>query len=106
MAGVAYTLQAPALDGLIGRLADYTAGRPARLAVLADAVGALLESSTKRRIADEKTAPDGTRWPGWSDAYGATRRRGQTLLVSEGDLRDSIQAYAMPGAVQATRNSS
>lgn len=60
-------------------------------------VSVLVEDQTKLRIADEKTAPDGTPWAPWSERYAATRNTGNkqkhSLLVSGGDLRDSIQAY-------------
>lgn len=58
---------------------------------LGEGIGAMMESSTKRRIADEKRSPDGEAWMPWSIAHGETRRAGQSLLVAEGDLRDSIQ---------------
>jgi phage virion morphogenesis protein len=57
---------------------------------LMDEVGALGESQTKRRIDEEKTAPDGTPWPAWSESYAATRHHGQSLLVASQALLDSI----------------
>ncbi|MFB1078141.1 phage virion morphogenesis protein, partial [Photobacterium damselae] len=36
---------------------------------LLDALGAVVESQTRRRIADEKESPDGQAWPDWSQAY-------------------------------------
>ncbi len=62
-----------------------------RLSEVLDAVGALVASQTKRRIAEERTAPDGTPWQAWSIAYAKTRHGGHSLLRSEGDLEDSIQ---------------
>lgn len=67
---------------LLGRL-----GRPVELL---DNIGALLESNVRRRIGDEKTAPDGTPWPDWSDAYSDTRHSGHDLLQNENELLDSI----------------
>lgn len=57
---------------------------------LLDAVGAEVESQTRRRIASEKTGPDGKPWAAWSAAYAKTRHGGQSLLQSEGHLLDSI----------------
>ena len=57
-------------------------------------VGALLESSVKRRMSDEKQSPDGEPWALRSPAYAQTRRPGQSILISEGNLLDSIQNYS------------
>lgn len=48
------------------------------------------ENQTRRRIADEKTAPDGTPWPAWSANYAARRGGGHGLLEGNGDLLDSV----------------
>lgn len=56
-----------------------------------DAIGAEIESQTHRRIREEKTAPDGQKWPKWSDDYAATRHGGHSLLMGHGELDDSIQ---------------
>ncbi|MGC9419653.1 MAG: phage virion morphogenesis protein [Rhodovulum sp.] len=61
---------------------------------LAYNIGALLESATKERIAAGKTAPDGTPWAAWAPAYAETRGGAQSLLVGEGNLRDSVQNYS------------
>lgn len=50
----------------------------------------LVEAQTRRRIAEDKSAPEGTDWPAWSAEYAATRGTGQALLQGEGDLLDSI----------------
>lgn len=68
-----------------------------------DGVGALIESSTKRRF-DEQTGPDGQAWAPWSKAHGETRRPGQSLLVESGDLRDSNQLYTRPDEAQVGNN--
>lgn len=52
------------------------------------------ENQTRRRIAQEKTAPDGTPWPAWSADYAASRHGGQSLLVGDGDLLDSVTSDA------------
>ena len=58
---------------------------------LLDSLGSVVENQTTRRIADEKTSPDGQRWDDWSSSYAKTRHGNQSLLQSEGDLLDSIQ---------------
>ncbi|WP_028294284.1 phage virion morphogenesis protein [Oceanobacter kriegii] len=63
---------------------------------LLEGIGALVESQTHRRIRDEKTGPDGTPWDGWSDGYRNTRHGGNSLLMGEGHLDDSIQ-YLIEG---------
>lgn len=57
---------------------------------LMDAIAFEGENQTRRRIRDEKTAPDGTAWPSWSPDYAATRNGGQGLLEGQGDLVDSM----------------
>ena len=104
MAGVAYNLAAPELGPVIARLARELARRPAELAELMDAAGSVLDSSTQRRINAEKTTPDGDRWPGWSEAYGQTRRAGHSLLVSDQYLLESIQHVATAREVQVGSN--
>ncbi len=59
--------------------------------LLLDAIGAEVETQTRRRIREEKTAPDGTPWPEWSENYAETRHGGHSLLMGDGDLEDSIQ---------------
>lgn len=54
-----------------------------------DAIGHEVETQTKRRIAEEKTSPDGQAWAAWSDRYAATRHAGQSLLEAEGHLLES-----------------
>ncbi|MEZ8102147.1 phage virion morphogenesis protein [Vibrio bivalvicida] len=68
-----------------------TLGDPKYKAQLLDALGSVVESQTRRRIADEKTSPDGRAWPEWSDGYAKTRHGNQSLLQGEGDLLDSLQ---------------
>ncbi|MFA0026812.1 phage morphogenesis protein, partial [Vibrio sp. 10N.261.49.A5] len=43
-----------------------TLSDPKHKVELLDSLGGIVESQTRRRIADEKTAPDGSPWPGWS----------------------------------------
>lgn len=60
---------------------------------LLENVTAIVESQTRRRIEEDKAAPDGTPWPEWSEGYAATRHAGHSLLENEGDLLDSIAGY-------------
>ena len=88
--GLEISIESEGLDRLNLRLAQLTAGltdfRP-----LLEALGAEVESQTRRRISEEKAAPDGTPWQPWSDAYGETRHGGHSLLEGEGELLDSLQ---------------
>jgi len=68
-----------------------TLGDPKHKDELLDALGGIVESQTRRRIADEKSSPDGKPWAAWSSAYAKTRHGNQSLLQGDGDLLDSIQ---------------
>ena len=68
-----------------------TLSDPKHKTELLDALGGVVESQTRRRIADEKTAPDGSPWDDWSSSYGKTRHGNQSLLQGRGDLLDSIE---------------
>jgi len=57
---------------------------------LLEAIGAEVESQTRRRIAVDKTSPTGLPWPEWSTDYAKTRHSGQSLLQGDGHLLDSI----------------
>jgi phage virion morphogenesis protein len=61
---------------------------------LLQGLAAIGESQTKRRISDEKEAPDGTPWPAWSDSYAAQRPAGKSLLENSGELYDSVTGEA------------
>jgi len=52
------------------------------------------ESQTRRRVSEEKRAPDGAPWPSWSAGYAARRGGGSSLLEDGGDLVDSITSQA------------
>jgi phage virion morphogenesis protein len=72
------------------RLLDHL-GRTDYKSELLESIGDVVERQTRRRISDEKTAPDGTAWTPWSAAYAKTRHGNQFLLQGEGDLLDSIE---------------
>lgn len=67
---------------------------------LLEAVGAVVESQTRRRIAAEKEGPNGEPWPEWSARHAKTRHRGHRLLESEGLLLDSIHYELRGDAVE------
>lgn len=100
MAGVTASLTTEGLDAAIKRLSRLEGFQ---MAELTDAAGAILESSTLDRF-DTKTAPDGAAWVPWSKAYDDTRGDRHSLLVEEGDLRDSIASYSTGGAVHVGSN--
>lgn len=59
---------------------------------LLEQLAGVAEAQTKRRILDDKKAPDGTPWKEWSDEYAKTRGNQHSLLVGHGDLHDDIAA--------------
>ncbi|EGJ20114.1 phage virion morphogenesis protein [Cereibacter sphaeroides WS8N] len=86
MVGVVVETDASVASAALGRLGDE------QLALVMYEVGALIEDQTKLRLADEKTSPEGAAWAPWSAAYDESRNhRKHSLLVAEGDLRDSVQ---------------
>ena len=60
------------------------------------AIGELMVTQTKTRIADEKRGPEGEDWAPWSDAYATTRSARHSLLVGEGNpgLLESIANHS------------
>lgn len=82
------------VDGLLpgemlARLAD---GLDDTLQLMTD-IGAVLESSTRERIEDTKTSPDGKPWP--------ENRAGTSTLFETGrHLRDSVAFIAAPAELQ------
>ena len=83
---VELSLQLADLNHRIEKLAGVETGE------LLSALAAEGESQTRRRISEEKTSPDGSPWPDWSEDYAQTRHGGHSLLESEGYLLDSITA--------------
>ena len=83
------SIEVDGLEGLQQRLHRLGQAGVA-LPALLNAIGAEVESQTRRRITDEKAGPDGSAWEAWSDDYGKTRHGGQSLLEGHGDLVDSI----------------
>lgn len=62
---------------------------------LVQTIGKGVETQTRHRIANEKTAPDGSSWSPWSPGYAATRTALDSLLVDSHDLLDSITGRAV-----------
>ena len=90
MSGVALEVDAGMAAAALERLDQDQLGQ------LVKDIGALVEDQTKLRIADGKTASDGSAWSAWSPAYAATRQARHSLLVSKGNpgLLTSIQSYS------------
>ena len=102
-AALEISVTSPALEGLQARIRKLAAGM-ADTGPLLEALGAELESQTRRRIDSGGPAPDGESWQPWSDAYAATRRGGQRLLVSEQNLLDSIQSLVSGDILETGSN--
>lgn len=71
---------------------------------LLDALGAELESQTRRRLSDEKTDPEGRPWAEWSPDYAARRPKKGGILDLDGDLIDSIAFETTTDAVTIGSN--
>lgn len=63
-------------ESLLARIADFDDSE------LLTAIGAMGASQTRRRISDEKTAPDGTAWPDNKEGTSILMRTGGNLLGS------------------------
>lgn len=81
------------------RLLD-TLGRNDYKQELLETIGSFVENQTTHRISDEKTAPDGTPWAPWSDAYAKTRHGGNSLLQGEAGLLESIEFQVQRNSVR------
>lgn len=97
MSGIALQIDLTALDGAgkaLGRL-----GRLEKKSLL-NHIGSEVENQTRRRISDEKTAPDGADWEYWSGEYSLSRHMGQSLLQSEGNLLDDMAHFVQGDYVE------
>lgn len=96
------------LTMLGGRVVKRRLDRLSRLDTidLLETVGAVAESQVRRRLSDEKTAPDGTPWPELSEGYAAWKRGRSSggLLQLYGDLTDSIQFLVSGDEVEVGSN--
>lgn len=68
------------------------------------AVGAEVESQTRRRLQDEKTSPDGEPWKELTDNYADRKKGSGGILELEGDLIDSIDNQVDSGLVEVGSN--
>lgn len=93
MAGVTFDISQGLLDAqaLVQRMIDEDGDE------LLVSISELVVGQTKVRIYEEKRAPDSAAWPAWSAEYAATRKPNHSLLLSSGDLADSIQPFAAGG---------
>lgn len=96
MAGAGTQISTTQLQRMSVRLAEFQ-GKLRNPKGLAKGIGQLMEAQVKRRIQDEKTAPDGTPWQDWSEAYAKSRKGNHSLLLFEGRLRDSVAGRALNG---------
>ncbi|MEM7213252.1 MAG: phage virion morphogenesis protein [Pseudomonadota bacterium] len=96
MTGVRLEIDSAELETMLQ--AVHALGRLGRPAELLEGMGAVLESSVRRRISEEQEAPDGTPWAEWSDSYAGSRHSGHDLLMNEGELLDSIAFLTDPGS--------
>ena len=79
MSGISITIDAADLDGIFRKLRpifDFDAEE------LMTAIGSLGDSQTRRRIEEEKTAPDGTPWKANHEGTSILMESGQHLLAS------------------------
>jgi len=105
MSGV--TLQIHGLDKVNAMLDRFAASIQGRRPDLLAAMGAEVESQTRRRIQDEKTSPAGGSWPGWSPRYAATRHGGQSLLqagTTQETLLNSLECFADSDSAEVGSN--
>ncbi len=83
MSGVRIEITAQGLDHVMRRIARLGA---VNRATLLDQIGGLVETQTKKRIAHEKTSPDGKPWQ--------PNIEGNSILLREGYLLGSIHHVA------------
>ncbi len=101
MAGTGLVFDLSALAkraGQIKAMADFNAG------ALLDAIGQEVAEQTRDRLMNEKESPDGVPWVNWSDSYAETRHSGNSLLVGDGHLADSMQHVVSGDSVEVGSN--
>jgi phage virion morphogenesis protein len=102
MAGVVHevSLDSAAAQAALARLS------PELLAELVDDIGSMVKAQTEQRIDVEKTDPDGKPWASWSQRHAErlAKKTARSLLVGEGDLRDSLAAYVTGTEVRVGTN--
>ncbi|WP_330925245.1 phage virion morphogenesis protein [Candidatus Sororendozoicomonas aggregata] len=95
MAGVVIEQSVKGLEALASQLNQLTR---VQYGELMEQVGATVESQTRRRLSEEKAAPDGTPWAPLSDAWVTKKaeRSSGGALEYQGHLVDSI-SYRVSG---------
>lgn len=89
MTGVSLTIEMAEFDAALARIGPVLAFDTGDLAA---EIGALGESQTRRRITDEKTAPDGTPWQANRAGTSILHQTGRNLLDSAGFISDADSA--------------
>ncbi len=79
--GVSFTYDRSALEGALKAVSELVSFDGS---ALMEEIAALGESQTRRRITDEKTAPDGTAWKPNLEGTSILQQTGQNLLASVG----------------------
>lgn len=99
MAGVVITQSATGLQALAARL---NALAQADLGEALAQIGTVVESQTRRRLADEKEAPDGSAWEPLTAAWQQRKAQKSSggLLEYEGKLIDSIASEVSGDTVE------
>ena len=101
MSGIALTYDLSGVDRIAERIGKIT-GIDRR--DLLDVVGATVESQTRRRLSEEKTAPDGTPWKALSEAYKNRKKGSGGILEAGGGLIDSMDHEVSEDAVEIGSN--
>ena len=79
------------LEGLVSIMTTLNrVGDQRRLGEGLAYVGGLVVSQTQRRLAEDKSSPDGDAWAAWSPGYAETRKKGSKLLEASGALITSM----------------
>lgn len=105
MSGVGIQVKVEGLDTLEAQLELLVRAVSRQDPTLTELVGGIVESQTRRRLQDEKRAPDtGVPWAPWSPDYALTRHGGHSLLIDTGAMQDSIQYVADSEGVEVGTN--
>jgi phage gpG-like protein len=89
MDGISITIDLSQFDAGLARIGPVLAFNPGDLAA---EIGALGESQTRRRIDEEKSAPDGTPWQPNRAGTPTLKQTGRNLLDSVGFVSDGDSA--------------
>ena len=92
MSGIGLTYDLSGIDRIAARVEKIA--RIDRRGLL-DVIGATVETQTRRRLEEEKTAPDGSKWPELSAAYAAKKKGTGGILEKDGHLIDSQEYHVL-----------